>query len=169
MNALAHASCYSPGRVKRLYARGMVGIHRPYFDLPSGSQPLTPDEVRGSYQQMLQEMRAYLREMNVSERLADDMLAIEPADVRYLSNKQLDDYGLRYIDPIEQETIDLQEAQHWGLDRREYMRRKALQKTNCNIWVLEKQLGHKPSDDEIDQFIYKGVDACYQRVMKFGR
>lgn len=139
------------GAVTRLYV-GKVGIHRPFFDLPSGSQPLTPEQVRSGYERVLDELRAYLREMNVSERLIDDMLAINPADVRYLSTEQLYGYGLRWHDPIEQETIDLQEAQALGLDRREYIRREALRKVSCN------------SLTNIDELI-----ACNQRVMKFGQ
>jgi hypothetical protein len=134
---------------------GKIGIHRPFFDPPIDSQPLTPDKVRDNYQRMLQEIRSYLREMNVSERLADDMLAIGPANVRYLSRKQLEDYGLGAVDPIEQETIDLQEAQALGLDRREYMRRKALSLATC----LEDS-----SLKTLDAIL-----ACEERVMKSGR
>jgi ATP-dependent protease ClpP protease subunit len=141
------------GAVHRGYF-GKVGIHRPFFDLPSGSQSLTPDTVKGRYQQMLQEIRAYLREMNVPERLADDMLAIDPADVRYLSHNQLYDYGLRDVDPIEKETIDLQKAQALGLDRREYMRRETLRKAKCFDASLKT---------------LEAVGACNNRVMKFGR
>ena len=134
---------------------GKIGIHRPFFDPPIGSQPLTPDKVRDNYQRMLQEIRSYLREMNVSERLADDMLAIEPANVRYLSRNQLESYGLRTVDPVEQETIDLQEAQALGLDRREFMRRKALSLAKCS---------ENPSLETWDAFL-----ACNERVMKSGR
>jgi hypothetical protein len=133
---------------------GKIGIHRPFFDPPLGSEPLTPDKVRSNYQTMLQELRGYLREMNVSERLADDMLAIDPADVRYLSINQLYDYGLRSIDPIEQETVDLQEARALGLDRREYMRRTTLRKAKCWDAALKT---------------LEAVEACNERIMKFGR
>jgi ATP-dependent protease ClpP protease subunit len=131
---------------------GRVGIHRPYFELSIGSEPITPDKVKTNYQKMLQEVRAYLREMNVSERLADDMLAIEPADVRYLSKNQLYDYGMKWVDPIEQETIDLQAAQALGLDRREYMRRETLRKALC----------FGPATP------IEATSACNERVMKLG-
>jgi ATP-dependent protease ClpP protease subunit len=130
---------------------GRVGIHRPFFELSIGSEPMTPDKVKTNYQKMLQEIRAYLREMNVSERLADDMLAIDPADVRYLSINQLYDYGIKGVDPVEQETIDLQAAQALGLDRREYMRREAVRKEQCLHETIE------------------AMSACNERVMKFGR
>jgi hypothetical protein len=144
------------GAAHRIRA-GKIGIHRPFFDPPIGSQPLTSDKVRSNYKKMLEELRSYLREMNVSDRLADDMLAIDPADVRYLSITQLNDYGLRYVDPIEQETIDLQEAQSLGVDRGELMRRRALQKTNC--------VARHP---EILKTL-EALQACNERVMRVGQ
>ncbi len=141
------------GAVSRLYV-GKIGIHRPYLNQSFGSQPQAPDKLRSNYEQMLQTVRAYLRDMNVSERLAEDMLKIPPADVRYLSHDDLNGYGLTYRDPIEQETIDLQEAQSIGLDRSEYIRRQALQKTRCG--TLEHML--------VDDFV-----ACRERVLKHGQ
>ncbi len=149
------------GAVKRYWSAGKVGIHRPYFDPLIGSQPLTAEQVRSNYEQMLQEIRAYLLEMNVSERLADDMLKVDPADVHYLSYNDLDTYGLTTIDPIEQETLDLREAQFLGLERREYIRRQALQKLRCDFLELQQQLGHEP---DLPDF-----EACWQSVMKSGQ
>src|SRR5262245_50470427 len=87
---------------------------------------------------MLQIMRAYLREMNVSERLADEMLATEPDKVRFLTPSELKAYGLWATDPAEQEkraieneTRDVQEANKLGLERREYIRRKVLGEHLC--------------------------------------
>ena len=118
------------GAVNRLH-HGNIGIHRPYLNQSVGAQLQPADQVRSNYENMLQTIRAYLRDMNVSERLAEDMLKIAPANVRYLSNQDLNGYGLSYVDPIEQETIDLEDAQSIGLDRREYIRRQALQDTRC--------------------------------------
>jgi hypothetical protein len=42
--------------------------------------------VKERYQQMLQHIRSYFREMNVSEQLADAMLRIEPDKVRLLND-----------------------------------------------------------------------------------
>jgi ATP-dependent protease ClpP protease subunit len=130
------------GAVSRLH-RGKIGIHRPYFNL----QP-NPEELQSGYEQMLRNMRTYLRDMNVSERLAEDMLKVAPADVRYLSDDDLKNYGLVWKDPIEQETLDLEEAQSLGVDRSEFIRRQALQKTKCM---------------KVDD-----VATCRQRIMQFG-
>jgi hypothetical protein len=140
------------GAVSRLYANGKIGIHRPYLNQSMNSEVPAPDKLRVGYEEMLRTMRTYLREMNVSERLADDMLKVAPADMRYLTHDDLDSYGLTYRDPVEQETVDLQEAHSLGLDRREYVRRQAMQKAKC------------ASLTDFNEFL-----ACDERVMKLGR
>jgi hypothetical protein len=50
---------------------------------------------------MLQDIRAYLREMNVPERLADEMLATELERVHVLTPAELKMYGLADIDSAE--------------------------------------------------------------------
>jgi hypothetical protein len=90
--------------------------------------------------------------MNVSEGLADDMLKIAPAEMRYLAYDDLNNYGLSYRDPVEQEAIDLQDARSLGLDRSEYVRRQAIQKRKCGTLA------------NIEELL-----ACEERVMKSGR
>jgi ATP-dependent protease ClpP protease subunit len=132
---------------------GKIGIHRPYLNQSIGSQLQAPDKLRSNYEQMLQTLRAYLRDMNVSERLAEDMMKIAPADVRHLSDDDLNGYGLTSIDPIEQETIDLQEAQSMGLDRQEHIRRQALANAKCGALKLD----------------FNALFTCRETVMKSGR
>jgi ATP-dependent protease ClpP protease subunit len=139
-----------------LRSAGKIGIHRPYLNQFIGSQLQAPDKLRSNYEQMLQTLRAYLRDMNVSERLAEDMMKIAPADVRYLSDDDLNGYGLTWIDPIEQETNDLQEARSMGLDRQEHIRRQALANAKCG----------KLMDPKVDFVV---AVACRATVMKTGR
>ncbi len=106
-----------------------VGIHRPYFEVPA--QQVTSETVKGSYGAMLQDIRSYFREMNVAEGLADAMLRIPPEDVHYLADWEAKAYGLTMMDPVFEETLDLKRAQKFGLDRREYLRRKALADKSC--------------------------------------
>jgi hypothetical protein len=51
---------------------GRVGIHRPYFETPKGA--LDYEKVQRAYNAMTEQIRVSLREMNVSGRLADDMM-----------------------------------------------------------------------------------------------
>jgi ATP-dependent protease ClpP protease subunit len=114
-----------------------VGIHRPYAIRIDPS--FSTDKVREAYRAALQQIRSYLREMNVSERLADDMLAIEPEKVRFLTNAELARYRLLGLDRGEQETRaieneirDVEDANRLRLDRREYTRRKTLGDARCS-------------------------------------
>jgi hypothetical protein len=99
--------------------------------------------------------------MDVSKRLADDMLATEPENVHILTEEEIKKYGLSRLDAAEQrrraiakEVSDLQEANQLGLDRREYTRRKALGDSVCPYTAA--------SD-------YGEVSACRQRVLTTGR
>jgi ATP-dependent protease ClpP protease subunit len=112
---------------------GKIGIHRPYIPTTPQSS-LTASAIKEAYEHILRDVRAYLREMNVSEQLLDDMLAVEPEKVRYLTKSDLTRYGLTEVDPVEQQTRaienevrNIQEANQLGLDRREYTRRKMAQ------------------------------------------
>lgn len=146
------------GAVNRHVSRdNLVGIHRPY----QASGPVAnPSEIATTYSSLLAQIKSYLREMNVSTRLATDMLAIEPEAVRMLSLKELQSYRLLDLDPAEQERravnneIDnLKEAERLGLDRIEYNKRKALANTRCSIAA--------PND-------YRGFHDCYSHIMKTG-
>ncbi|SFV19868.1 ATP-dependent Clp protease proteolytic subunit [Bradyrhizobium arachidis] len=121
------------GAVDRaVFAPGKVGIHRPYL------VSYTSD-ARHEIESALRLMRDYLREMDVSPQLADDMIAVEPEDNRVLTASQLASYGLLGVDraekqqrAIDQEVRDLEEAKALGLDRREYNRRKSRAKLLCS-------------------------------------
>jgi hypothetical protein len=110
---------------------GKIGIHQPYFEVPR--QAVQPDTIKDSYAIMLRYMRSYLREMNVSEQLADEMLKTRSSDIRYLTPDEQDQFGLDTFDPVEREVRDAEHAQKLGLDRREYNRRDALVLKVCPL------------------------------------
>jgi ATP-dependent protease ClpP protease subunit len=153
------------GAVDRLVAQSSkIGIHRPYLMTTPQSQ-LTADQVKQAYGMMLADVRAYLREMNVSERLADAMLAIEPENMHELTGAELSRYGLSGVDPAEQqrrairnEALDVEEANKLGLDRREYTRRKALGEAICV---------YTPAGLAVTE--YREFWNCKQRVLRTGR
>jgi hypothetical protein len=152
------------GAVER-FVWGKVGIHRPYLEIPPQNKSPSADEVKSAYERILQDIRAYLREMNVSQRLADDMLRFEPEKVHYLMAADLKRYGLAAIDPAEQQTRaaeqqtqaieneahDVQEANRLGLDRREYTRRKVIWNELCSSM---------PDREAV---------SCKRRIMRTGR
>jgi len=147
--------CYSScvlllaGAVSRIIRSKAVGIHRPsYVGLPDD---IAPNKVKERYEQLLQAIRSYLREMNVSERLADAMFRVAPEDIRLLSSAELESYGLTQSDPVEAEMRNLESTKLFGLDRREYLRRKALSASRCG-----------PIKDTLQYF------ACDEAIKKTG-
>jgi ATP-dependent protease ClpP protease subunit len=113
------------GAVRRLgYDKAArIGIHQPYFPVPG--HKIDADAVRKNYSSMLADLRVYLREMNVSERLADEVMKTPPSAVRFLTAEEQEELGLSTIDPVERETSALVEAQNLGLDRNELNQREA--------------------------------------------
>jgi hypothetical protein len=77
--------------------------------------------------------------MGVSPRLLDEMLRIEPKDVRFLTRTELDAFGLGEGPPSEniehvaalKEAVALKAAAAYGLSRFEYERRSALIDRTC--------------------------------------
>ena len=125
------------GAVERQVSRdNVVGIHRPYLVNYSGAASAN---IAATYSSYLEQIKSYFREMNVSPRLATDMLAVEPESVRMLSLKELQSYRLSGVDPNEQERRalsreihDLKEAEELGIDRIEYTKRKARANAACS-------------------------------------
>jgi ATP-dependent protease ClpP protease subunit len=148
---------------RHIGSTAVVGIHRPYLGT-TPQQGLTTDQVKDAYARMLQDIRAYLREMDVSAQLADDMLATEPERIHVLTQAELKAYGLARVDPaeqqrraIEKEARDVQEANQLGLDRREYTRRKSLGISSC---IFNSTTGQYMTDGEM-------LD-CRRRVLTTG-
>jgi hypothetical protein len=129
---------------------GPVGIHQPYLDI-SARAKLDSRTAKNSYEGMLHDMRTYLREMNVSEQLADEMLKVPSTSVRYLSDEEQNQFGLVIIDPIEREVSDIEQAQELGISRAELMRRQTLVMKEC----YARDMRSRTSD-------------CYDAVMKTG-
>jgi ATP-dependent protease ClpP protease subunit len=108
---------------------GRIGIHAPFLDT-SGAD-LSEDAARKAYTSLLQDIRSYFREMNVSEGLADEMLKTPASQVRFLTVKEQDRLGLVLMDPVEDELISLSAAKRLGISRLEFNRRRALVAKLC--------------------------------------
>jgi hypothetical protein len=69
------------------------------------------------------QIRSFLREMNVSERLFERMRLIPPERVEALSLDDMRDLGIGFFDPVYEEYLTNQEALRVGLPKADYMRR----------------------------------------------
>ena len=121
------------GAVTRLghFNSGKIGIHQPFFDSVTG--PVDADEIRFRYSALLKDMRDYLREMNVSEQLADEMLKTPSSSIHYLTHREQDRFGLVIFDPVEKEVWKSEDAHELGISRIEYNRREALVLSWCPL------------------------------------
>jgi ATP-dependent protease ClpP protease subunit len=127
--------------------RGTLGIHRPFLETPS--RTMTPGDIKNIMTKRQEQLRAFLREMNISERLADDMMVIPSAQMKRLSPQEIALYGLGVDDPVIHESKILQNARKYGLSRIEYETR----------WRRVQQLCPFGSDDACMENIMKGLPS----------
>jgi ATP-dependent protease ClpP protease subunit len=85
---------------------GYVGIHRPYLT----DTTLTGQQVQQQIYEVENKIRSYFSEMHISQRLADDMMAIPTNNIRWLTPRELINYGLDGEDPVLRESHILFEA-----------------------------------------------------------
>jgi hypothetical protein len=155
---------------KGIYARNtdedhVVGIHRPYFStLRENADYLS---VRTQVARMDSAIRTYLEEMNIPTSLLEAMKAVPPEQIRWLNEKELKQFGLEGLDPIEQELRDVQSAKNLGIPRHEYNRRQQLVEALCN----EPKWSGTPSEKEMEVLDKKFLKylECRQRVLVSGK
>jgi len=120
--------CYSAcifvlaGATSRMMTSGKIGIHRPY---EPNDKTTSAAVQKTKYKKLGRLVKAYLSEMNVKPQLYDDMLYISPHEVRLLSEKELEGYGLTSKDPFEAEADLAREAKKLGISNQELIKRKA--------------------------------------------
>jgi hypothetical protein len=173
--------------------KGAVGIHRPYFNT-SANENSSPDVVVRNYGESVKRAREYLATMGIADGLLDEMLRIEPTDVRYLSRAELSAFGLGEGPPpnnIEsvaslKEAVEIKAAAAYGLTRLEYNGRIALIDQTCKFGTYqspseppdysaygrsEEELRMSPQallahDLESEE---NGWSRCYKMIMMHGR
>ncbi|MDQ1302200.1 MAG: hypothetical protein QG595_183 [Pseudomonadota bacterium] len=106
---------------------GEVAIHRPYYLSSATSIRETGDR----YRKLERDVKAYLREMNVSERLYDDMMRIPPEDMKSLTLSELESYGLGFEDPVSAEHAAGLEATRLGMTKLQYLAKLRSTKEEC--------------------------------------
>jgi ATP-dependent protease ClpP protease subunit len=105
-----------------------VGIHRPY-NTDTGITSLGEADKR--YKQLDSTVRAYFKEMNVSDGLADDMLRIQPQDVKFLTRAEAERYGLVGDDPSYADLMVSRSATYYGISKQDYFRREKRVEAEC--------------------------------------
>jgi len=110
-----------------IYIGGALGANRQSVCSGRGCEDAT------YWRKDLELFRAYFREVNISERLADDMMRTAPSQVYWLSPEEIEAYGLggeRAGVPRNQNT---RQAQKYGLSRTESETRLKLAQQICPV------------------------------------
>jgi hypothetical protein len=106
-----------------------VGIHRPYF--VSLDKNLSTSDIQKLRKQMISKMKAYAEEMDLSDRLIDDMMSIPPERVKILSLDELDNYRLSGTDASFDEKRTNDQAQFYGITSAELRKREMEAERRC--------------------------------------
>ena len=120
---------FAGGVTRDTFGRRNIGIHRPA--LARVPQQTDMNAVKIATDDAVRRLRAYAAEMNISERLIDDMLVIPPEKIRWLSDEDRNAYGLGSMDPVYAETIVLDGAKRYGITPAEYRVRTERAKSEC--------------------------------------
>jgi ATP-dependent protease ClpP protease subunit len=116
------------GAPYRIIAGGKIGIHRPYN--PNDKTTSAKDQ-KTKYFKMGAMIKRYLSKMNIKPKLYDDMLYINPENVRILSKKDLESYGLAGNDPFIFEAAAVRGAEKQKISRQEYAEQRAQENSKC--------------------------------------
>jgi len=108
---------------------GSVGIHRPYAPIDNS---MTADLQKQYYERIEKEVKAYLQEMNIPTELYDHMFRIPPEKIKFLTDDELQKYGLSEDDPYEDAAKNARFAKDIGITAQELLQRKANYKSECS-------------------------------------
>ncbi|MGH6678062.1 MAG: hypothetical protein ACREDL_03790 [Bradyrhizobium sp.] len=121
----------APGFVPIHHKSAAIGIHRPALaDISRETEML---EVKAAADQDEHELRQYAAEMNVNPQLIDDMFAIPPNEIKWLSKKDLQRYGLGFLDPVYLETVSINEAKKYNITPAEWRSRNSSALRACAL------------------------------------
>lgn len=107
---------------------GKVGIHRPYSVVDNA---LTAQGQKDAYKNVARLINEYLENMNISQDLYERMLRIPPESIHWLSNSEMQAYGLNEDDPYVHEASNAGLAKMFGLSKQQYLGALAESKRSC--------------------------------------
>jgi len=157
-NAACASACvliFGAGISRILLEGARIGIHRPALAAVPRERDM--NDIKVIADQTARELRTYAVEMNMTQRLIDDMLLVPPDSVRWLSAEERQNYGLGLLDPVYEETATLDAANRYNITPAEYRRRNALAKL-CE-WLTE---------DEMYGILEGKRDKCAEHILAHG-
>ncbi len=121
------------GSFRKVDYSAPIGIHRPYSTSPGSP---TKDR-RAEYAVLARRVKSYLEEMAIPDQLYDEMMRVDPEDVRWLSTKEQNELGILGIDPAYGDSQDSRDAAARGISKLEWLRRKVLVRQFCAPIISE--------------------------------
>jgi hypothetical protein len=110
--------------------KSIIAIHRPFFSqVPKDVDIKKLPELRRAFEA---DVRRYFREMNVSERLVEEMYAVPPEKLRHLSREEAERF-FPFKDADYDEQVVLKEARGYGISSEEYRKRDLLADKTCGV------------------------------------
>ena len=114
---------------------GSVGIHRPY--LAATTQPLSSDQIRILRELINNNIINYLKEMDISPQLLEDMLAIEPERIKILTSQEVSKYRIDVEDANLDEERVSRSAFVYGITNSDYRKRFQEALLECKKYINE--------------------------------
>ena len=127
-----HSSCASAcallliGGVNRTVF-GRVGIHRPF----STSYSTSFAEANERFKSITADVGKYLQSMNMAPRLMDEMNAVPPDQILWLTSSDLKELGIAGTDPVWQDRLDSVKSLSIGISKQEYYDREQQADARC--------------------------------------
>jgi len=138
------------------YPYGKVGIHKPYF--AELKENITTTEIKKLRDENIKAIKDYLNFMDVSERIVDDMLSIEPSKIKILSDADLEKYRLSVPDSNYEEKVTSKDARQYNLSSAEYRKKKVIADSKCGT-IASRALTDMRDIFKCQTMIYLGISA----------
>jgi len=110
------------------YVWGRVGIHRPFSPTDIGTNAALQKQ---NYERLGVQIKGFLRDTNIPPELFDHMMRIPPEKIKYLSQDELQRYGLNENDPYQDAARVAAAAKDMGITTKELLSRQARINAEC--------------------------------------
>lgn len=141
---------------------GKIGIHRPFL---LDDDNLSMEQQKKEYRRIEKKIKEYLEEVNVPVSLYDTMFRIPPSQVRYLTDKEMQDFNLNETDPYYREARSAKIAKDMGITKHEYLKYNAERAEKCDKYYPSDEEIVKLSQEEISN-LTKNFTDCVGRIQK---
>jgi len=109
---------------------GSVGIHRPFYTKLDANTPIS--EVRRQREILNERIRNYLIRMDVSPKLLEDSLGVEPEKIKILTENERMMYRIEGRDAAYDELITARMAEFYEMPMAEYRTKNQQAISKCN-------------------------------------